>query len=70
MQCQSGPKKHKARTACSWRQKKAEFVNAAGGKYREGISKAAKAWKELPRAEKEPFEDKAAKQKGQYKEDF
>ena len=45
---------------------KAEFVKAAGGNYKQDISKAAKAWKELSAAEKKPFEDEAAERKVQY----
>ena len=51
-------------------QKKAEFVKAAGGNYKQGISKAAKAWKELAAVEKKPFEDEAAKRKVQYEKEL
>ena len=45
---------------------KGEFVKVAGGNYKQDISKAAKAWKELSAEEKKPFEDEAAKRKVQY----
>ena len=49
---------------------KGEFVKVAGGNYKQDISKAAKAWKELSAEEKKPFEDEAAKRKVQYKKEL
>ena len=51
-------------------EKKASFVEKAGGNYKQGISKAAKAWRELSPAEKKPYEEEAARLKVQYNKDL
>ena len=51
-------------------EKKASFVEKAGGNYKQGISIAAKAWRELPPAEKKPYGEEAARLKVQYNKDL
>ena len=51
-------------------EKKASFVEKAGGNYKQGISKAAKAWGELSPAEKKPYNEEAARLKVQYNKEL